>query len=187
MGSEPNYIESGEHQGLRTFEAEERKGLNFYLSLNRKQRDKATLFHKKEFDFNRAEAFRDNEIIATTGIAAKELSSKQQNALFDLIGEYVNNITDGQAKIKLEDVIAHFDETNFTWIQGSKSDGPFYYRIHSPVILLEFDHQTPVFVFDPANPYPGPVKTHIHTVVRIPNGNDYGRDLLKEHLETDHK
>jgi len=33
----------------------------------------------------------------------------------------------------------------------------------------------------------GPVKTHIHTVVRTPNGNDYGKDLLKEHLEQHHK
>ena len=24
---------------------------------------------------------------------------------------------------------------------------------------------------------------HIHTVVRTPNGNDYGKDLLRQHLE----
>ncbi len=187
MGSEPNHIDSGEHKGLRTFEVEERKGLNFYLSLNRKQKEKATFFHKKDYDFNRSEAFRDNEIIATTGIAAKELSKKQKNALLDLIAEYVNNITEGQAKIKMEDVRHHLNETHFTWVQGDKTDGPFYYRIHSPVVLIEFDHQTPVFVYDESNPNSGPVKTHIHTVVRTPNGNDYGKDLLKEHLEKDHK
>mgnify|MGYP001154557914 CR=1 FL=1 len=27
-------------------------------------------------------------------------------------------------------------------------------------------------------------RNHIHTVVRTPNGNDYGKDLLKQHLET---
>ena len=161
--------------------------MNFYLSLNRKQKEKATFFHKKDYDFNRSEAFRDNEIIATTGIAAKELSKKQKNALLDLIAEYVNNITEGQAKIKMEDVRHHLNETHFTWVQGDKTDGPFYYRIHSPVVLIEFDHQTPVFVYDESNPNSGPVKTHIHTVVRTPNGNDYGKDLLKEHLEKDHK
>lgn len=183
MGSEPTLIETGDNKGLRTFEIEEKKGLDFYMSLNSKQMKIATLFQKKEFDFNRSEAFRDNEIISTTGISAKELSKKQQNALLDLIAEYVGNIHDGQAKIKMEDVKSHLKETHFTWVQSDKIDGPFYYRIHSPVILIEFDHQTPVFIYDKSKPYPGPVKTHIHTVVRTPNGNDYGKDLLKEHLE----
>ena len=26
-----------------------------------------------------------------------------------------------------------------------------------------------------------PARTHIHTVIRTPNGNDYGRDLLRQH------
>ncbi len=187
MGSEPNLIETGDNTGLRTFEIEENKGLDFYLSLNLNQKQKATLWHKKEFDFNRGEAFRDNEIISTTGIAATELSNKQQNALLDLIAVYVGNIRDGQAKIKMEDVRAYLNKTHFTWVQGDKTDGPFYYRIHSPVILIEFDHQSPVFIYDALNPNPGPVKSHIHTVVRTPNGNDYGKDLLKAHLETHHK
>jgi hypothetical protein len=31
-----------------------------------------------------------------------------------------------------------------------------------------------------------PTRHHIHTVVRIPNGNDYGRDLLRQHYEQAH-
>ncbi|MCZ9345163.1 DUF3500 domain-containing protein, partial [Streptomyces sp. TRM76130] len=31
-----------------------------------------------------------------------------------------------------------------------------------------------------------PTQQHIHTVIRTPNGNDYGVDLLKLHLATDH-
>jgi hypothetical protein len=26
-----------------------------------------------------------------------------------------------------------------------------------------------------------PTRDHIHTVVRTPNGNDYGKDLLRQH------
>lgn len=29
------------------------------------------------------------------------------------------------------------------WIGGSNSGSVYYYRIHSPVILIEFDHQRP--------------------------------------------
>lgn len=57
----------------------------------------------------------------------------------------------------------------------------FYYRIHSPVVLIEFDHQTPANLWhlakDPSLPNP----QHIHVVVRTPNGNDYGTDLLRQH------
>ncbi|GHB34546.1 hypothetical protein GCM10010377_26880 [Streptomyces viridiviolaceus] len=31
-----------------------------------------------------------------------------------------------------------------------------------------------------------PTQQHVHTVIRTPNGNDYGVDLLKLHLESDH-
>jgi hypothetical protein len=71
MGSEPNLVETGDNKGLRTFEMEEKKGLDFYLSLNSKQKEKATILNKKEFDFNQTEAFRDNQIVPTTGISAK--------------------------------------------------------------------------------------------------------------------
>ena len=47
-------------------------------------------------------------------------------------------------------------------------------RIHSPVILVEFDHH-PGYGFVSDDPY----KMHIHTMVRTPNGNDYGKALLK--------
>jgi hypothetical protein len=32
----------------------------------------------------------------------------------------------------------------FAWIGGTGPHSVFYYRIHSPVVLIEFDHQTPV-------------------------------------------
>ncbi len=188
MGSEPTYIASGLNKGLRTYEVEEKLGLDFYKSLNQEQKDKARIWHKKETDYNRTEAFRDNEIIAKTGVSAKELSESQKKQFIDLIANYVGDIREGHAKIKMEEVITHLDETNFTWVQSDDLESPFYYRIHSPVVLIEFDHQNPVSVpWDRSKPYPGPVKTHIHTVVRTPNGNDYGKDLLKEHLETQHK
>ncbi|MEP6628124.1 MAG: DUF3500 domain-containing protein [Ginsengibacter sp.] len=187
MGSEPTLIDSGENKGLRTFEKEEKKGLDFYKSLDSLQKKEARLWNKKDGDLNRSEAFRDNEIIATTGIAASKLSAAQKDALLDLIAEYVNNMRDDQAKIKMDDVKLHLNETHFTWVQSDDLESPFYYRIHSPVVMIEFDHQTPVFLYDKSKPKPGPVKSHIHTVVRTPNGNDYGRDLLKEHLEKDHK
>jgi hypothetical protein len=67
-------------------------------------------------------------------------------------------------------------DTHFSWIGAHDDHGPFYYRIYSPVVLIEFDHQ-PGIVY--ANDEP--TRDHIHTVVRTPNGNDYGKDLLRQH------
>ena len=60
----------------------------------------------------------------------------------------------------------------------------FYYRIHSPVILIEFDHQrrSGLRHLMPGAQIAHP--QHIHTVMRTPNGNDYGKDLLRQHYAT---
>ena len=76
------------------------------------------------------------------------------------------------------EVEAHLDETWFSWYGGTDDESPFYYRVHSPVILIEFDHH-PGVAFD--NEVPS--RHHVHTVVRTPNGGDYGTDLLRQHHE----
>ena len=92
---------------------------------------------------------------------------------------------DGHARIKMKEVLAHMDQTYFAWIGGTEPDSAFYYRIQSPVIIVEFDHQRPVgmrHLLDPAVP----TTQHVHIVVRTPNGNDYGKDLLRQHYERQH-
>ena len=50
---------------------------------------------------------------------------------------------DGHARVKMEEVKRHIGETRFAWIGGTDAESVFYYRIHSPVVLIEFDHQRP--------------------------------------------
>jgi hypothetical protein len=98
----------------------------------------------------------------------------------DLVGLYVNNLPEGHARVRMDDVRAHLDGTYFAWIGRTDPGSVFYYRIHSPVILIEFDHQNPANLRHLAAG-PGPNAEHIHTIVRTPNGNDYGKDLLRQH------
>ncbi|MEU9947622.1 MULTISPECIES: DUF3500 domain-containing protein [Streptomyces] len=63
-------------------------------------------------------------------------------------------------------------------------------RVHSPVVLIEYDAQAPLAY---GNKSSGggmgggaPTQQHIHTIIRTPNGNEYGIDLLKLHLESGH-
>jgi hypothetical protein len=51
----------------------------------------------------------------------------------------------------------------------------------SPVLLIEFDHQTPANLRQLAANPNVPNHEHIHVVARTPNGNDYGKDLLRQH------
>ena len=59
----------------------------------------------------------------------------------------------------------------------------YYFRIHSPVVLIEFDHQRPANLRHLAKNPQAPNREHIPVVVRTPNGNDYGKDLLRQHYE----
>jgi hypothetical protein len=101
--------------------------------------------------------------------------------LVDLVAEYVGNMADGHARVRMDEVRAHLDETFFAWIGDTAPQAAFYYRVQSPVILIEFDHQGPIALPGPRDV---PTREHVHTVVRTPNGNDYGKELLRQHYET---
>jgi hypothetical protein len=180
-GSEPVIATSGKYKGTAVLQDEQNQGLALVKGLNDQQREKAVLQFSKTGNNNLAEAFKDNVVLDYAGVRASQLSGVQQQQLLALVGLYVNNLDDGHAALKMDEVRRHLDNTWFAWIGGTEPQSVFYYRIHSPVILVEFDHQLPVNLRQfAANPNV-PERTHIHTVVRTPNGNDYGKDLLRLH------
>lgn len=175
MGSEPVSADSGKYAGTRVFEMEEREGLTFARTLTETQRRRTILRSDLPVEVFTA-AFRDNLALAYEGIRFGELSSAQQALLLRLAELYVSRMRPGHAEIRMDEVRRHLADTHFAWMGGVDEDSVFYYRIHSPVILVEFDHQRGI-AFDNDEPS----RHHIHTVVRTPNGNDYGRDLLRQH------
>lgn len=179
MGSEPIRADAGKFKGTVVMQDEQDSGLAFAQTLTDDQRKKAILSLQKPGTNNLTEAFSDNVNLDYAGIAAHELDEKQRKQLLELIAEYVGNMDEGHAKVKMSEVENHLDRTHFAWIGETKADSVFYYRIHSPVILIEFDHQRRIA------PRRGrdATREHIHTVVRTPNGNDYGKDLLRQHYE----
>jgi hypothetical protein len=179
MGSEPVTATLGKYKGTSVLQEEQNRGLALINALSDDQRQKAIIEVSKNGNESVAEAFKDNLILDFAGLSAQEMTSRQKEQLLDLIGEYVSNMRDGHAKVKMDEVRRHLDETHFAWIGATQADSVFYYRVHSPVILIEFDHQFPVAMRQLERGKPG--RQHIHTVVRTPNGNDYGKDLLRQH------
>jgi hypothetical protein len=179
MGSEPVRADAGKYAGTVVMQDEQNKGLALMQALTADQQTKATIQAGKTANNAVAQAFRDNLVLDYAGLRASELNDAQRKLLLDVIAEYVGNISERHAKVRMEEVRKHLADTYFAWIGGSGAEAVFYYRIHSPVILIEFDHQTPVAL--PGPKVPG--RIHVHSVVRTPNGNDYGKDLLRQHYE----
>jgi Protein of unknown function (DUF3500) len=188
FGAEPNYADSGPFAGTRLFEDEERSGLKLMRSLSRQQQDRAIVAHsmmggdlpegRRHFadNLHLGGAFQDNRIVPYEGLRASELSALQRRGLLDLCAAYVAPLPSGPLTARVADIERHLGETHFCWIGGFEEASPFYYRIQSPVVFVEFDHHAGVFLTNPE-----PAKFHVHTIVRTPNGNDYGIDLLRLH------
>lgn len=182
VGSEPVIAQAGKYRGTQILQGEQDEGLHMIAALTPEQQKAAILQVSKTGNNNLAEAFKDNLVLDYAGIAAKSLDIAQKKRLLDLIRLYVDNMKEDRAGVRMEEVAAHLDDTWFAWIGGTGQDAVFYYRIHSPVILIEFDHQSPANLRHLMTPGV-PNRQHVHAVVRTPNGNDYGKDLLRQHYE----
>ncbi len=178
-GSEPVIATSGKYKGTAILQEEQAQGLKLIQALSDNQRKQAIVNFSKTGNNNLTEAFKDNVVLDYAGIRASELPSGRQQQLIELADLYIGNMDDGHAKIKMDEVKRHLDSTYFAWIGDIEAKSVFYYRIHSPVVLIEFDHQRPANLRGTGGNQP--TRQHIHTVVRTPNGNDYGKDLLRQH------
>ncbi len=190
MGAEPNEIDTGPWAGTRVFDDEERDGLALMRSLPMALQSRAQLYRRKRDpampagriavgdELNLAGAFRDNRVIPYEGVPAAQLDRARRDALVALVESYVSYLPDGPRRARMREVEAHLADTHFCWIGGTGDDDPFYYRIQSPVILVEFDHHAGVFLGNAE-----PERFHVHTIVRTPNGNDYGMAWVKAWCE----
>jgi len=179
LGSEPVIATSGKYADTRILQDEQAHGLAFVNALSAEQQETAILFEAKAGTNALAEAFQDNLVLDYQGLRGGQMSPAQRADLLALIGRFVGNLRDGHAQVRMSEVEDHLDDTHFAWIGSTDPNGVFYYRIHSPVLLIEFDHQRPI-AFERTGI---PSREHIHVVVRTPNGNDYGKDLLRQHHE----
>lgn len=179
-GSEPAVATGGKYAGTRIMDDEQTKGLALINALDAQQQKAAILFTSKTGNNIMTEAWSDNVVIDYAGAAVSGFNAGQKALLMDVIGLYIGNMEAPLAEDKMKEITAYLDQTHFAWIGETKEDSVFYYRIQSPVLVIEFDHQAPVGL---THMYPRgvPYREHVHSMVRTPNGNDYGKDLLRQH------
>ena len=108
--------------------------------------------------------------LSPIGIKASALSKEQRDKLSALIDVYTGFMTADLAAERMERLRkAGLDNIAFAWAGETEKGKKHYYRIQGPTFLVEYDN-----VQNDGN--------HIHSVWRDFNG-DFGRDLLREHLE----
>jgi len=191
LGAEPDEIDAGPHAGLRDLFADRvRLGLDLMAALDDDQRATATVFehmvdpampdgrvHTGD-ERHLAGAFQDNRVIRVEGVRVADLPEAAQRAARGIAESFVSLLPEGPRAARLREIEAHLDETWFSWIGGSRSGDVFYYRLQSPVLIAELDHHCGVFLdYDTPQPF------HVHTVLRTPHGNDYGRAWVRQWQE----
>lgn len=117
-------------------------------------------------------AYRDNRQVPYEGVSVSTFTPEQKALVYGILEQYLIYLPAVSRRMQLEQVRKWEEETYFCWIGGFGDEDPFYYRIQSPVILVEFDHHSGVFLNNDQ-----PKKFHIHTLLRTPNAGDYGYAL----------
>jgi hypothetical protein len=194
LGAEPTVIDRGDGNQFELFQREALTGIELMRSLPaslqqeaqtyREMRDPAMPAGRWHFADERqlGGAYQDNRIIPYEGVSARSLQSAQQGQLRDVVASFLDLLPPPPFETRMRQVEAALDETWFSWIGPTDGVSPFYYRVQSPVILVEFDNHTGVWLTNTE-----PARFHVHTLVRTPNGNDYGKDLIRQHYATSHR
>jgi hypothetical protein len=187
VSSGPSFTEQGLVDGVQVFDREEAAGLALMASLNQQQQCEASLSGEIE-DFSMDQdlfdpmdyrslggAHQDNRIVPYEGICAADLNLDQQRALLNIVRTFNQVLPQDSLDLFMQRVESHINETYFSWLGPVHIDAPFYFRIHSPVVMVELDHQDGIMVPGTSNR-----QYRIHATQRLPNRGDYGAALLDE-------
>jgi hypothetical protein len=106
------------------------------------------------------------------GLSASEFTATQKEALMTLIAEYADRHRKALSENELAKIKADFDNLRFGWAGSLERGKPYYYRIQGTTFLVEVAN-----IQNNGN--------HLHAVWRD-LANDFGRDLLGDHIKEDH-
>jgi hypothetical protein len=186
LGAEPNEIDAGPHAGVQSFTERIALGTALMAALPPELR-RAAIVYEQVVDpamppgrvhpgdeRHLAGAFQDNRVIPVEGVRVAELPAEAQRIVLAIAETFVRLLPEGPRAARLREIEEHLDQTWFCWIGGHAPGDVFYYRVQSPVLVAELDHHCGVFLdYDTPKPF------HIHTVLRTPHGNDYGRAWVR--------
>lgn len=174
LGSDPAQIRRELDSGFYVQVKEDLRGRRLFESLDAGQRERALLDGETPSDVI-AGPGRADRLKELRGLAASGMTPHQRHLFMQLLDEYLHNLEPDLASVQAARIeAAGLGKLHFSW-SGTEAGKPYYYRIHGPTVLIEFDNNYAPGRSD------GPVN-HIHTVWREAE-RDYGEDLLRMHYE----
>jgi len=168
LGSNPAEVREGPKQGLRALDKEQDLGRALVMALDEGQRKTAIFSETAPNDIITMTAA-SVDPLSPPGVAASAMNPKQRELLMQLIDVYASQMTADIAAERLAAIKkAGVEKITFSWAGPVEPGARHYYRVQGPTFLIEFDNTQ-----NNGN--------HIHSVWRD-FANDFGRDLLREHL-----
>jgi hypothetical protein len=169
VGANPAEVRDGPQQGRRVLGEREDAARALVASLDEAQRRAAIVSTDAPNDILTGASV-DIEPLSPAGIPASALTPDQREMLMTLVEVYSTMMADDLAERRMRLLReAGTDRITFAWAGGTERGDRHYYRVQGPTFLIEYDNTQ-----NDAN--------HIHSVWRDFDG-DWGRDLLREHIQ----
>jgi hypothetical protein len=168
-GSNPAEVRDGPEKGKRVLAPLEDLGRAVVMSLDEGQRKAAVFEGVAPGDIL---TMNKNDIspLAPAGVAASAMTADQRAGLMRLVEAYTSVVADDLAADRMARLkTAGVEKITFAWAGPVEKGAKHYYRVQGPTFLIEYDNTQ-----NDGN--------HIHAVWRDFQG-DFGRDLLREHLQ----
>jgi hypothetical protein len=172
-GANPAEVRRGQHQGFRLLGAQTDAAFALVRSLDPTQRGEAMIAERSLGDVvagpGRADALK-----APRGVVFARLAEAQRNQAIAVIEGMMAPLhpefRTQQARRLRE---AGLEGLRFAWAGATDAKGAYYFRLHGPITLVEFDNTQ-----DDAN--------HIHSLWRD-LAADWGDDTLAAHYRSGHR
>lgn len=173
FGSNPAEVKTGPRAGLRALKREEDIARELVKSMTADQKKVAIVDKKAPADILTSDSRKAALSGQPNGIPYSQLNAKQKDVIEALVAEYAMNFPPMIADFRMDQFKKSQANLYFAWAGGIEPGDMHYYRIQTPLFLIEYDKTQ-----DNGN--------HIHSVWRDFNG-DFGADLLAQHYAADHK
>jgi hypothetical protein len=173
FGANPAEVKQGPRSGLRALRREEDLARELVQSLSDEQKAVAIVAKTPLRDIITMDSRKAALSGQPNGLPFSRMDAKQREILTRLVEEYALNFPPVIAEFRLDQFRKSQANLYFAWTGGINRGEGHYYRIQTPLFLIEYDNTQNN-------------NNHIHSVWRDFNG-DFGLDLLAQHYQASHK
>ena len=168
-GTNPAEVRDGAEKGKRVLALQEDTGRSLVMALDATQRTTAVFNTTAPGEIVTNNTLNINPL-SPDGLKVSAMTPAQRALLMQVIDAYAGMMTPDVAADRLAKIkAAGIDNVAFAWAGPLERGQKHYYRVQGPTFLIEFDNTQ-----NDGN--------HVHSVWRDFKG-DFGRDLLREHLQ----